>query len=138
MVRAEEMEASKAMEFGCVFVGEDLDSIPNKFVNFSNCVGMLVVGFEKEISSILRKLESIKGHGVKILGRKRILPSSSRFEREIGKLGARLITLVLLSLSGEGGGALGSQFSFCEVVVSLSVLVEGCFCWWFLSVFRFF
>lgn len=135
MVRAEEMEASKAMEFGCVFVGEDLDSIPNKY--FSNCVGMLVVGFEKEISSILRKLESIKGHGVKILGRKKILPSSSRFEREIGKLGARLITLVLLSLSGEGGGALGSQFSFCEVVVSLSVLVEGCFCWWFLSVFRF-
>ncbi|RVW17850.1 Protein FAM91A1 [Vitis vinifera] len=136
ILRAEEMEASKAMEFGCVFVGEDLDSIPNKFVNFSNCVGMLVVGFEKEISSILGKLESIKGHGVKILGRKRILPSSSRFEREIGKLGARLITLVLLSLSGEGGGALGSQFSFCEVVVSLSVLVEGCFCWWFLSVFR--
>ncbi|RVW40643.1 hypothetical protein CK203_079211 [Vitis vinifera] len=39
--------------------------LPNGFVEFSNCLGMLVLGFEKEISSLLRKLESKKGCGVK-------------------------------------------------------------------------
>ena len=57
--------------------------LPNGFVEFSNCLGMLVLGFEKEISSLLRKLESKKGCGVKVLGGRRKSMSSSQLEKEI-------------------------------------------------------
>ena len=42
--------------------------LPNSFVKFSNCLGLPVLGFEKEISFLLRKLEAKKGHGVKVSG----------------------------------------------------------------------
>lgn len=77
---------TEELEPGCNSVGEDLVSLPSKLLNFSNYLEMPVAGCEKEISSLLRKLESKKGHGVKVSGGKRILPSSSHFEREIRML----------------------------------------------------
>ena len=44
---------------------------------------MLGSSFEKEISSLLRKLEAKKGHGVKVLGGGRKSMSSLRLEKEI-------------------------------------------------------
>ena len=84
--KIEELEPSKALELGSDLVGEDLVSLSSKLVNFSNYLGMPVAGCEKEINSFLSllwNLESRKGHEVKVLGRKRILPSSFCFEREI-------------------------------------------------------
>ena len=37
-------------------------------------------GFEKEISSLQKKLESRKGHGVKVSGKKGSIPLASRFK----------------------------------------------------------
>ena len=61
-------------------------SLPRKFVNFSNYVGMLVAGFEKEINSLLKNLEARKGRGVKVLGGRRKHFLTSHFERELLKL----------------------------------------------------
>ena len=40
-----------------------LDSLPTNFVNFNNFLRLPVEGFEKEISSLLKKLKSRKGCG---------------------------------------------------------------------------
>ena len=66
MARVEELEALKALEFACVLEREVMDSLSSKFVNFSSFVGMLVEGFEKEISSLLKKLVGRKGNRVKV------------------------------------------------------------------------
>lgn len=42
--------------------------------------------FKKEISSLLKKFESRKGHDVKVLGGKKSIPLVSGLEREIRKL----------------------------------------------------
>lgn len=47
---------------------------------------MPVVGFEKEIRSLLKKLEARKGRGVKVSGGKRSLRLASHFERELRNL----------------------------------------------------
>lgn len=78
-------KASHAMELTYVSEGEDLDSLPSKFVNFSNYVGMPMTWFKKEISSFLKILESRKGRkgcGAKISSRKRTLPSTSYFREK--------------------------------------------------------
>lgn len=84
VVEAKELEPSKAMESTCVSVGEELssDSLPCKFANFNSFVGMLVASFEKEISSLLRKMKAGKGCGVKVSRGKGKPFSSSYFERE--------------------------------------------------------
>lgn len=66
VVRVEELEPTKAMELTCVLEEEDLVSLPTKFVNFSSYMRMPVVGFEKEICSLLKKLEVRKRCGVKV------------------------------------------------------------------------
>ncbi|RVX10684.1 hypothetical protein CK203_018196 [Vitis vinifera] len=68
VVRTKELKAFHAMELTCVSKGEDLDSLPSKFVNFSNYEGMPMAGFGKEINPFLKILESRKGkkgHGAK-------------------------------------------------------------------------
>ena len=70
------------MDSRCVMEGEDRGSLPSEFVKLGNFVGMLVVGFEREIISLLKNLEARKSRGVKNLGDKRKSPSSW-FEREI-------------------------------------------------------
>lgn len=89
VVRTRELKAFHAMELTCVSKGEDLDSLPSKFVNFSNYEGMPMAGFGKEINPFLKILESRKGkkgHGAKVSSGKRNLPSTFYFEREICKL----------------------------------------------------
>ena len=81
--RNEEVDPPRDVGLGRVAKGEDFVCLPNGFVEFSNCLGMLVLGFEKEISSLLRKLESKKGCGVKVLGGRRKSMSSSQLEKEI-------------------------------------------------------
>ncbi|RVX19062.1 hypothetical protein CK203_007022 [Vitis vinifera] len=49
-------------------------------------VGMSIERYEKEIFSLLRKIETRKGCGVCVLRKKKKLNSTSRFEREIQKL----------------------------------------------------
>ena len=57
--------------------------LPSGFVEFSNCLGMPIAGFEKEICALIRKMESRKGWGIRMSwGKKRC---SSHFEREIQK-----------------------------------------------------
>ena len=69
--RAGKLETPKALELVCVPKGEVMDSLPTKFANFSSFVGILVEGFEKEINSLLKKLEARKGRGVKVPGGKK-------------------------------------------------------------------
>lgn len=56
VVRAEEMEPSKAMGFCCDSVGEGLifDDLFSKIANFNGFMGLLIVGSEKKISSFMR------------------------------------------------------------------------------------
>lgn len=74
------------MGFKCAANEEEVVSLPSSFVKFSSGLRMLIVSFEKEISSLLKKLETRKRRGVKRLGEKKIFLSSSRFDREIRKL----------------------------------------------------
>ena len=53
---AKEVEPPKALELSCV-PEEVLDSLPSNFFKFSRLLGLHVEGFEKEISSLLKKLE---------------------------------------------------------------------------------
>lgn len=46
------------------------NSLFSKLASFSSLVGMPVEGFEKEIFSLLRKMETRKGHGVYVSGGK--------------------------------------------------------------------
>lgn len=85
VIRVEKLESSKALGFGCGSMGEEhnLDNLPSMFVNFNNFVGMPVVGFEKEINSLLRKMEARKGSKVKISRGKRKTLLASHLEKEI-------------------------------------------------------
>ena len=84
-VSAEEGEATKAMEACRVSKEEKLGSVslPDNLVKFSSFLGLPMVGVEKEINYLLRKLESRKGHGVKVAGGKRNLFLATQLEREI-------------------------------------------------------
>ena len=70
------------MGSGCELVGEDPDSLPRKLANFCRFMGMPAASFEKEISSLLRKLESRKGRGIEVSGGKRKPFSISHVKRE--------------------------------------------------------
>lgn len=59
VIKTEEMERPRDVEFDCVAEEEgDIEILPNGFVSFSNCLGMPISGFEKEICSLFRKMES--------------------------------------------------------------------------------
>ena len=55
-----------------------------KFISFSKFLGLLVVGYEREIASLLRKMESRKGRTVSIV--KKRSSSTPRFARELRNL----------------------------------------------------
>lgn len=61
----EELEPLKTLELACIPKKEVLDSLPSKFINFNSFVGMLVEKFEKEINSMLKKLELKKCVGLR-------------------------------------------------------------------------
>ena len=50
--------------------GEGLVSLLGRFVMLNNYLGVPVKGYEKELCSLLRKLELRKGRGVKVLREK--------------------------------------------------------------------
>ena len=84
MGRDEDLEVNKALEACWLSQGEELSfaSLPSKFAKFSSFLGLRMVGFEKEINSLLRKMESRKGHEVKVsMGSRKFL--STCLEREI-------------------------------------------------------
>ena len=124
--RAEEMEVKKALEAHKGLEGEELSFaiIPNKFSEFSSSLGLLVVGFEKEITVLLRKMESKKGSGIKVSrGSRKSL--SSHLEREIRKLEMFGELQLLSSLSQGEKGSNGDSI--------LSLWCRGLlpqFAWW--------
>lgn len=85
-IRVEELGSFRALEPADDLEGEDTVSLPSKFVHFSNSMGMLVVGFDKKISSLLKNLEARKRSGVKISSGKRNHLSTSHLEKELRKL----------------------------------------------------
>ncbi|KAL6335611.1 hypothetical protein AAG906_030745 [Vitis piasezkii] len=83
VVRDEEMNPPCDLGFECAVEGEEIVRLPSNIVKFSSGLGMAVAGFKKEINSLLKKLESRKGRGIKGFGGKKKFVPSSRFEREI-------------------------------------------------------
>ena len=83
VVRDEEMNPPCDLGFECAVEGEEIVRLPSNIVKFSSGLGMAVAGFKKEINSLLKKLESRKGRGVKGFGGKKKFVPSSCFEREI-------------------------------------------------------
>ena len=70
---------------------------------------ILVAEFEKEINSLLRKMESRKVRGVKVVGEKKKSLSATCLEGRLKSLNAWSITNALFSQPGEGGGAMESK-----------------------------
>ena len=82
-----------------------------------------MVGFEKEINSLLRKIESRKGRGVKVVGGKKKSFLATHLEREILKLecpGNYDCSFVLVKVRGRGFG--GPIFFFLR---SISLIPIG-------------
>ena len=77
------MDPPRVAGLGGVVDGEEFTSLPKGFVEFSTCLGLPILGVEKEINSLLRKLEAKKGRGVKLSGGGRKSMSSSHHEKEI-------------------------------------------------------
>ena len=82
VVRDKEMVLPCDLVFESAAKGEEVVSLPSNFVKFSSSLGMPITGLEKEIS-LLMKLDSRKGKGVKGSGRKKNSLPSSLFEREL-------------------------------------------------------
>ena len=99
--------------------------LPNKFVAFSSFPGLPVMGFEKEINSLLKKLELRKGRGIKIARGKKKSPLATRLEKEIRKLECSVnYDCAPLSVR-EGGGAVESVLPPFEVALLFCSLVAG-------------
>ena len=82
VVRDKEMVLPCDLVFESAAKGEEVVSLPSNFVKFSSSLGMPITGLEKEIS-LLMKLDSRKGKGVKGSGRKKNSFPFSRSEREL-------------------------------------------------------
>ena len=104
---------------------KDFRSLPDKFVAFSSFLGLPVTGFEKESNSLLWKLESRKGRGVKITRLKKKSPLASRMEREIRKLECSVNYDCSPLSAREGGGVLESVLPLFEVAFPFRSLVVG-------------
>ena len=110
--RDEEIEFAKALEVDGWSEGEEFcfAIIPNKFVEFNSFLGLAMVGFEKEISTLLKKMESRKGCGDKASRGSR-KSSSSCLEREIRKLDCSMnYNGVPLAVRGKRGSNKGFVF----------------------------
>lgn len=142
VVRTEQLEASHTMELACIFEGADLDSLPNKLVNFSNHVGMLVTGFEKEINSFLKILKLRKGRkerGAKVSSEKSNFPLASHFEREIHKLECSVnynsSPHPIRGRERSTGDSMLVLWDYCLVLVVVESFGFGWFLWWRSSLF---
>ncbi|RVW34265.1 hypothetical protein CK203_093009 [Vitis vinifera] len=74
VVRDDKVEDFRAMKAGGDSMGELVvsKSLPYEFTKLSNFLGMPMAGYEREITSLLRKLEARKGRGLKIsMGKKK-------------------------------------------------------------------
>ncbi|RVW91332.1 hypothetical protein CK203_035414 [Vitis vinifera] len=91
-----------------------------KFVSFSKFLDLLVEGYEKEIVSLLRKLEAKKGYRVVALSIKRRPSSMSDFDRELCKLEC----LVNYNKSSGKGG---SQKWGWDMVCCHYIVVSNCY-----------
>lgn len=124
VVKAEAMEASKAMEARCISVGKELSfvSLPNKFANLNRFLELPVASFEKEISTLLRKMESRKDCRVKVTGGKRKIFSSTHLDCEIRKLECSVnYNLQVLSSLSQGKGQeqwVSSSFNMSSLLCS--------------------
>ena len=124
VVKAEAMEASKAMEARCISVGKELSfvSLPNKFANLNRFLELPVASFEKEISTLLRKMESRKDCRVKVTGGKRKIFSSTHLDCEIRKLECSVnYNLQVLSSLSQGKGEeqwVSSSFNMSSLLCS--------------------
>lgn len=124
VVKAEAMEASKAMEACCISVGKELSfvSLPNKFANLNRFLELPVASFEKEISTLLRKMESRKDCRVKVTGGKRKIFSSTHLDCEIRKLECSVnYNLQVLSSLSQGKGQeqwVSSSFNMSSLLCS--------------------
>lgn len=124
VVKAEAMEASKAMEACCILVGKELSfvSLPNKFANLNRFLELPVASFEKEISTLLRKMESRKDCRVKVTGGKRKIFSSTHLDCEIRKLECSVnYNLQVLSSLSQGKGEeqwVSSSFNMSSLLCS--------------------
>ena len=124
VVKAEAMEASKAMEACCILVGKKLSfvSLPNKFANLNRFLGLPVASFEKEISTLLRKMESRKDCRVKVTGGKRKIFSSTHLHCKIRKLECSVnYNLQVLSSLSQGKGQeqwVSSSFNMSSLLCS--------------------
>lgn len=56
--------------------------IPSKFAEFSSFLGLPMLGFEKKITTLFKKMKARKGRGVKV-SRGGSTSLSSHLEREI-------------------------------------------------------
>ena len=99
--RVKEMEP-RDVEIG-VLEGKNINNLPSGFVEFSNCLGMQIAGFEKESCALIRKMGSRKGRGIRMSGGKK--RCSSRFEREIRKLCSINYNSSPFTAKGKGSGA---------------------------------
>lgn len=124
VVKAEAMEASKAMEARCISVGKELSfvSLPNKFANLNRFLELPVASFEKETRTLLRKMESRKDCRVKVTGGKRKIFSSTHLDCEIRKLECSVnYNLQVLSSLSQGKGEeqwVSSSFNMSSLLCS--------------------
>lgn len=124
---AEGLEASNALGNCRVADKENLGfgSLLGKFVAFSSFLGLPMMEFEKEINPVLKKLETRRGLGVKIVGGKKKSPLATQSEREIIKL-ERSVNYGCSQLSARGGGgAAESMLPLFEVVLLFCSLMAG-------------
>ena len=76
-----------------------------RFCRVLQLLGLPILGFIKEISSLLRKLEAKKGRGVKVSRGRRKSKSSSRLEKEIRRLECSInYDSALTAIKGKGRG----------------------------------
>ena len=121
--RVEEVEAVNALEWCNTSNVENPDSFSllENFVTFGNFLGLPVEGFEKEISSLMRKLESRKG-----CEKKEEIVVGYSFGESFASLIAWSIIFARLSQPGEEGGAVGHQCLLpVEVVCFVAFWVMG-------------
>ena len=124
VVRDEERNPPCDLGFECAAEVEEVVSLPSSFVKFSSGLGVPIVGFEKEISSLLKKLQSRKESGVNGLGGKKKILLSSCFERKIRKLECSInYNSSLSTVRGKGRGfkegvGVGLRKLLCPVGVS--------------------
>lgn len=89
-----------------------------KFVTFSNFLGLPVAGLEKEINSLLKKMESRKVHRVKVARGKKKLLLTTWLEKEIQKLEC-LVNYNCSPLLAKGKGK-GAMVPSCFLLTWLS------------------